>query len=88
MKNFRLYPCFIVALVTLWLVAPNAAFSRDDERYTLDQAVALVKKTFGGQVLKATSTERDGRLRHQIRILTDDGRVRTFTVDARDGLVG
>ncbi|MDP6674566.1 MAG: PepSY domain-containing protein [Gammaproteobacteria bacterium] len=65
----------------------NAAFSQGSERYTLDQAVALVKKTFGGQVLKATSTEQEGRHVYQIRVLTEDGRVRTFTVDALDGQV-
>jgi len=87
MRKIRFYPCLIVVLVTLWLAAPSAAFSRDGERYTLDHAVTLVKQTFGGQVLKATSIERDGRLVHQIRILTEDGHVRTFTVDAQDGLV-
>ena len=85
MRKLRLYACLLVVLGTLSLAAPSVAFSRDD--YTLDEAVALVKDAFGGQVLKATSTERDGRLVHRIRILTDDGRVRTFVVDAQDGLV-
>lgn len=87
MRKLRLYTGSLVVFGILWLAAPCAAFSQDVERYTLDQAVALVKKTFGGQVLKAESTERDGRLVHQIRVLTEDGRVRTFTVDANDGLI-
>ena len=85
MRNFRSIACLLVVMGTISLAAPSVAFSRDD--YTLDEAVALVKETFGGQVLKATSTERSGRLVHRIRILTDDGRVRTFIVDAQDGLV-
>jgi len=87
MRKLRLYPCLMVALVTLWLAAPSVVLSRDGERYTLDQAVTLVKQTYGGQVLKATSTERGGRRLYKIRVLTEDGHVHTFTVDARDGLV-
>ncbi len=87
MRKFHLYICSMAILGMLWLAVPGPAFSRDGPRYTLDQAVMLVRKVFGGQVLKATASEHDGRLVYRIRILTEDGRVRTFTVDARDGLV-
>ncbi|HJP37657.1 MAG: PepSY domain-containing protein [Gammaproteobacteria bacterium] len=87
MNKFRFYLCLSVVCGVMWLTTPNPAFSRDRERYTLDQAVALVKNSFGGQVLKAILTEQDGRQVYRIRVLTEDGRVRTFSVDAQDGLV-
>ncbi len=87
MRKLRGYVCLIVAAGILWLAAAGAALSHDDEPYSLDQAVVLVKKKFGGKVLKAASTERRGRRVHHIRVLTNDGHVRTFTVDAENGVV-
>ncbi len=87
MRKLRLYTCLMLLLAMLWLAVPGIAVSRDGERYTLDQAISLVRDTFGGTVLKATPTEHDDRLIYKIRILTEDGRVRTIKVDAQDGLV-
>lgn len=43
---------------------------------TLDQAVAEAKASSTGQVISASTRERDGKVVHIIRILGDDGRVR------------
>ncbi len=87
MRKLWLSACVISVFGALFLGSPNAAFSQHDEGYTLDEAVAVVKKAVGGQVLKAESIESEGRLTHRIRVLTEGGRVRTFVVDAQDGLV-
>ncbi len=87
MRKLALYSCLVMILGALLLVASGKECLADSEHYSLDQAVALVKKTFGGQVLKATSGENEGRRIYRVRVLTEDGRVRTFTVDAQDGLV-
>ena len=54
--------------------------------YTLDEAVALVKKKIGGRVVRAETTQKDERTIYEIRILSDDGRVRTIDVDMHDGI--
>lgn len=87
MKKLRGYVCLVVVAGAVWLASPDMAWSHDDEPYSLDQAVVLVKKKFGGKVLKAASTERRGRRVHRIRVLTEDGHVRTFSVDAENGSV-
>jgi len=55
-------------------------------RYSLDDAVALVKEKIGGRVLRAETSQRDNLTVYQIRIITDDGRVRTINVDAQNGI--
>ena len=46
----------------------------------------LVKESVGGEVLRAKTTQREGRIVHEIRILTDDGLVRDLLFDAENGL--
>ena len=57
-----------------------------EPRYSLDDAVMLVKESVGGEVLRAKTTQREGRIVHEIRILTDDGLVRDLLFDAENGL--
>lgn len=86
MKTLR----FCVCLLLLWAwggAAAPVARAGDEPRYTLDQAVALVRDNHGGQVLQATSRKKGDRLVYRIRVLTDDGHVRTFVVDADTGEV-
>ena len=54
--------------------------------YSLDEAVALVKEKVGGRVIRAQTVQRHGRTVHEVRVFTDDGRVRTIDVDARNGI--
>jgi uncharacterized membrane protein YkoI len=58
----------------------------DSPRYSLDDAVALVKEKIGGKILRAETLQRDNRTVYQVRVITDDGRVRTISVDAQDGI--
>ena len=54
--------------------------------YSLDEAVALVKRTTGGRILRADTLRRNDRTIHRIRIITPDGRVRTINVDSLTGV--
>ncbi len=58
----------------------------DSPRYSLDDAITLVKEKIGGRVLRAETLQRDNLIVYQIRIITDDGRVRTINVDAQNGI--
>ena len=58
----------------------------DTLRYSLDDAISLVKEKIGGRVLRAETLQRDNRTVYEMRIITDDGRVRTINVDAQNGI--
>jgi len=63
------------------------AGSHDTEAVSLDEAIALVREKSGGKVLRADTKQSGERRIHEIRVLTDDGHVRTYVVDARTGRV-
>lgn len=52
---------------------------------SLDEAAALVRQRTGGRVVRADRRQQGDRLVYEIRVLTDDGRVRTYRVDAATG---
>ena len=52
---------------------------------SLAQATAMAQSRFQGRVVKAETVQVGDRLVHEIRILGDDGRVRTVRVDAQTG---
>ncbi len=52
---------------------------------SLAQATAIATSRFQGRVVKAETVNRGDRVVHEIRILGDDGRVRTVRVDAQTG---
>ena len=54
---------------------------------SLDEAVALVRERTGGRVVRADPLQQGERLVYEIRVLTADGRVRTYRVDAANGAV-
>lgn len=54
---------------------------------SLAQATRMVREQTGGQVLRAETKRDKGRTVHRIRVLTDDGRVRTYHVDAETGRI-
>ena len=55
------------------------------EKVSLAQATRMVQERTGGQVLRAETKRDNGRAVHRIRVLTEDGRVRTVRVDAETG---
>ncbi len=56
-----------------------------DRRTSLEQAVSEARDRHPGRVLSAETQRRNGRESHNIRILTDDGRVRRLHMDAESG---
>ena len=64
--------------------SPRMAQSQSD-MMDLNSAVAQVRAQTGGRVLAASTVYIDGRPVHVIRVLTRDGRVRTFRIDAQNG---
>ena len=57
------------------------------EEISLDEAVRRVREQSGGRVLRAETRRENGRTVHRIRVLSPDGRVRTWTVDAETGRI-
>ena len=49
---------------------------------SLDQAVGQVRQETGGKVVSARTVENGNRRTHQIRVLTNNGRVKNINVDA------
>ncbi|MEJ2619681.1 MAG: PepSY domain-containing protein [Candidatus Thiodiazotropha sp.] len=49
---------------------------------SLNQAVKQAKKRTGGQVISAETRNQDGHRVHNIRILTEDGKVRRLRINA------
>jgi hypothetical protein len=77
-----------LALAIICMVFAPTVFCQTavEPRYSLDEAVTLVKDSVGGEVLRAKTIQREGRIVHEIRILTDDGLVRDLLFDAENGL--
>ena len=64
--------------------AENAPATRPDA-ISKDQAVAMVRARTVGKVLRAERVGEQGRAAYRIRVLTADGRVREYRVDATTG---
>lgn len=52
---------------------------------SLSQATAIATSRFEGRVVRAETVNRGDRVVHEVRILGDDGRVRTVRIDAQTG---
>ncbi len=52
---------------------------------SLDEAVRRVQGATGGRVVSASVSKQGGRQGYRIRVVVDDGRVKTFFVDAETG---
>ena len=66
---------------------PPTAFVAQRASLSLAQATAMAQSRFRGRVVRAETVQQGGRVIHEIRILGDDGRVRTVRVDAETGAV-
>ena len=64
---------------------------RDPERapraegISLDEAVNRAERKYHARVIRAETHESNGRRVHQLRLLSDDGRVWTVRIDAASG---
>lgn len=66
--------------------AENAADARAAS-ISKDEAVAMVRARTGGKVLRAERVGDKGRSMYRVRVLTADGRVREYRVDATTGVM-
>lgn len=76
-------PKALILFVVSTLLVSGAALA--DRRTSLEQAVSEARDRHPGRVLSAETQRRNGRESHNIRILTDDGRVRRLHMDAESG---
>ena len=58
---------------------------RADAGISLDEAVNLAERRYRARVIRAETRESNGRRIHQLRLLSDDGRVWTVRIDAATG---
>ncbi len=74
--------------------APNSSHTQGNARQdtlrlaqsnglTLAQAIEQVKRQYKGRIVGAETTIKGNREVHRIRVLTEDGKVRTVTVQGR-----
>lgn len=79
--------CAIAAAFLLVVGSPAVSDQRGNVAVSLDAAIALVRDKTGGKVLRAETKRKNDHAVHEIRILTDDGHVRTYVVDGKTGKV-
>lgn len=51
------------------------------------EAADTVEQRFGGRVLKVETSREGGGVVYRVKILQDDGRIRTVSVDAKSGRI-
>ena len=61
----------------------HAAFQRGG--VTLSQAVEQVRQQYGGRIISAETKVSGGRETHVIKVLTDDGKVKTVRIPGKRG---
>ncbi len=66
---------------------PSAGRAGNRRETSLDDAISRVREQSQGRVLSAETVQQDNRNEHRVRIITDDGRVRRYRMDAETGNV-
>ena len=75
----------LLALCLLALTILGSAAVAGDRRKSLEEAVSEARSQYPGRVLSAETDRQGGRESYNIRILTDEGRVRRIQVDPESG---
>lgn len=72
-----------------WVQTDDAPSAMIAQRGSLSrqEAIAIAMRQFRGRVVRAETVARGGRTIHEVRILGDDGRVRTVRIDAQTGQI-
>lgn len=78
-------PAQSAALVLLIVLLSAPLPAAPPDALTQDEAVALVRERVPGRVLRVERLVRDERVQYKVRVLTRDGRVREYVVDAATG---
>jgi len=74
------------AAIPATAAAAPLAYRTASEEITLDDAIRKVRDTYGDvTILKAESRGSNGREVYRIKFLTESGRVKTVTIDAKTG---
>lgn len=95
----RLLPallCILLAAVSLAAPADQAQRQQQKQQeregqgpprqaISLDQAIAMAEQRHNARVVRASTTETDGRQYHVLRLLSQEGRVWTVRIDAVTG---
>lgn len=76
-----------LAVFTPAAVAAPPRVAQANNGISLAEATRMVRDRTGGQVLRAETKRDKGRTVHRIRVLTEDGRVQTWHVDAETGRI-
>ena len=63
----------------------QTAVAAPERRATLDDAISEAREDVPGRVLSAETVRENGQEVHRLRILSEDGRVRRFNMDAQTG---
>ena len=77
-----LAPPLVSAAEPVTLEEPAQLLAQSDGM-TLSQAIESIRRRTGGKVLNAETRVQGGREVHYIKVLTDDGKVRTHRVNGR-----
>jgi len=76
---------FIIRCSILCLALMQTAVAAPARRATLDDAISEAREDVPGRVLSAETVRENGQEVHRLRILSEDGRVRRFNMDAQTG---
>ena len=79
----RIFRWIGLSLVLISLLLADQAYAKD--RISRDEAVEYARRIMGGRVIKAEPRERDGQHYYNIRILSDDGKMRRIQIDSQSG---
>lgn len=58
-----------------------------DKGMSLDEAVSVIRRRTGGKVVRSETVKKGGKRIHMIRVLTKDGHMRDYRVDAKTGRI-
>ena len=76
---------FIIRCSILCLALIQTAMAAPELRATLNDAISEAREDVPGRVLSAETVRENGQEVHRLRILSEDGRVRRYNMDAETG---
>ncbi|MEJ2213860.1 MAG: hypothetical protein P8Y20_07320 [Gammaproteobacteria bacterium] len=80
--RFILLTLFLLGICSTLVAAPDDEYSPQGNHMTLGGAVSQARRDYNGRIISA-ETEKSGR--HNIKILTDDGRVKRLHYNGGQG---
>ena len=69
------------------LVTAQEGEEREPGPADLQEAIEIAVKRYGGQAADADTVVRDGRRVHEVKVLSDEGIVRTVRIDPDTGAI-